>query len=122
MPASEAYALTRAKGSTGTVTRLTGNTFNSTTGTHTDTEVTTTVRWLVKEHTRYSRLLRASATQQKIGETTFLIYLPDVDSVFTELDAEDYITQGGKRYEVVSSETFPDSIVVTATEVRGVSA
>jgi hypothetical protein len=71
---------------------------------------------MVKEHTQYSRLLRAEATQQRVGQVTFVMWLKDVESVFTELQAEDYITFGGKRYDVVTSTVEDTSFVVTATE------
>lgn len=118
MPQDPIYALTRRKGQTATVTRQTGNSFDATTGENTLTTSVTTCRWVAKEPTQYSRLVRATATQQRIGETTFIFWMRDIQNEFTELDPEDYITYDNVRYDVVSSERFETGLVVTATELR----
>lgn len=109
-----AYNLTRRRGISATVTRVTGHSADPETGTQTDTEVSTTVRWMFKQPTSYMRLYRADQTQTRVGDTTFIMYLPDVEAVFTELRQEDYITYSGDRYEVVSSEIEDNAFVVTA--------
>ena len=109
-----AYQITRRRGSTGTVTRVTANTADPETGERTPTEVTTTVRWMFKQHTQYHRLFRAEQTQTRVGDTTFIMWLPDVETAFTTLRQEDYITFGGDRYEVVTSVIEDEAFVVTA--------
>lgn len=116
MQTDGAYALTRRRGAAGTVSRLTASSANPETGAKTDTIVTTSLRWVYKEPTRYARLFRAQMAQQRIGDTTFVIWLPDVEAIFTSLRQEDYITFGGKRFEVVSSSIEDNAFVVTARE------
>lgn len=117
MSIDAAYHLTRTKGKAGTVTQLTGDgTFNPETFATVPAETVHTVRWLYKEPTSYSRLIRANATKQRIGQTTFIMWAKDVS--FTRLDPDDFITQDGIDYQVrtsvIESET---SFVVTADEV-----
>lgn len=109
-----AYNLTRRRGISATVTRLTGHSADPETGEQTVTEETTTVRWVFKQPTQYMRLYRAEQTQTRVGDTTFVMYLPDVESTFTELRQEDYITYAGDRYEVISSGVEDNAFVVTA--------
>lgn len=116
--ADGAYAITRRAGRSGTVQRLTGTTANPETGERTDTFTDTTVRFMYKGATSYTRLYRAERTQQRVGDTTFVIYLPDVDSVFTELTTEDRIVYSGKTYEVMSSDTEDNGLIVTAREYQ----
>lgn len=109
-----AYALTRRRGKTGTITRITGTASDPETGAKTPTESVTTIRWMFKQPTAYSRLLRADATQQRIGETTFIIWLKDV--TFTRVSQSDYITYEGIRYEVLTSTIEDTGLVITANE------
>ena len=118
MPQDAIYAATRRGVSPAVVTRLTGNVYNDETGENTPTEQVTNVRWVAVESTGYTRLLRATASQQRIGEQTFTFWLRDIQASFTELDTEDFITYEGVRYDVVSSEKFKNGLVVTATELR----
>lgn len=117
MATDGAYALTRRRGTTASVTRVTAATANAETGAITQTEVTTTHRWVAKEPTRYGRLYRANATQQDIGDTTFIFWLTDVAANFSKLTQEDYITQGDIRYEVVTSTVEETALVVTCREM-----
>lgn len=110
------YALTRRRGLSGTARRLTDTTADPRTGVRSDTTVDTTVRYMVKQETTFSRLFRAQQTQQRVGEATFVIWIPDVDSVFTELTQEDRIIYQGKTYEVWSSSVEDTALVVTARE------
>lgn len=119
MPQDPIYAGTRRTGKTATVTQLTGNAYDRPSGENTSTTIVTTVRWVAKEPTKYSRLLRGTATQQRVGETTFVFWLRDIKAVFTSLDTEDFITYEGDRYDVVNSEIFKTGLVVTATQLRG---
>lgn len=124
MPEDAIYAATRrmpypSNGVFPTVTVHGGESFNSTTGERTPTETVVTVRWMAKETTAYSMLVRAAAAQAKVGETTFIMWLPDIEADFTALDSEDFITFEGVRYDVVSSERFKTGLLVTATEQRG---
>jgi len=118
MPQDAIYAATRRNGKSTTVTQVTGNTYNRTSGVNTPTTVVTTVRWVTKEPTKYSRLIRATASQQRIGETTFVFLFKDIKNDFTELDTEDFITFEGVRYDVVSSELFKTGLVVTANQIN----
>lgn len=116
MTTDGAYALTRRHGTTATVTRLATSTANPETGENTDTVTNNTFRRVVKQPTQYHRIYRAQATQQDVGETTFIFWLKDVQSYFTRLRQEDYITFGGKRYNVVTSVVEETALVVTARE------
>ena len=122
MSVDGAYALTRRRGKSGTVSRLTNSSANPKTGLKSDTVVATTVRWLFKQQTQFSRLYRASMTQQNVGDTTFVMWLPDVESVFstlfTELRPEDTITYEGSTYSVVSSSIEDNALIVTAREFQ----
>ena len=117
MPQDPIYARTR-RGRSAVVTRQIGNTYNRTSGENLPITVDTTVRWVSKEPVKYSRLLRATATQQRIGDTTFVFWLRDIQTDFTELDTEDFITYENVRFDVVTSEQFDTGLVVTATELR----
>lgn len=109
-----AYAMTRRRGISAVVSRLTGHTANPETGAQTPTYVDTTVRWVAKMETQYSRLFRANQTQTEVGDTTFVLWLQDVEATFTNLSQEDYITYASVKYEVVSSSVEGDALVVTA--------
>ena len=114
-----AYALTRRRGKTATVVVCDGvaYTFNVETGAQGGGETAYTVRWVVKDPTRYSRVLRAQACEGNIGETTFTMWLPDVRQMFTRLDGEDYVIFENVRYGVVSFEIEDrTSVIVTATQ------
>lgn len=113
-----AYALTRRRGQTATVTRLTGHTANAETGVQTPVTVDTVVRWVFKGPTSWSRLYRSEQTQTRVGDTTFVIHLPDVDATFTELTQEDYLTYGGVRFEVVSSDVEDNALIITARKFQ----
>ena len=117
MTPDTAYALTRRRGKLGTVNRLTGESANNPeTGQVVHVVTQTQVRWMVKEPTRYSRLVRATATKQDIGQTTFIMWTEDLD--FTKLDPDDFITFAGLDYQVRTAAIEDDtSFVVTADEV-----
>ena len=117
MPQDPIYARTR-RGRSAVVTRQVGNTYNRTSGVNIPITIDTTVRWVAKEPIQYSRLLRATATQQRIGDTTFVFWFRDIEAVFTELDTEDFIVYEDVRFDVVTSEKFDTGLVVTATELR----
>lgn len=124
MPQDAIYAATRrmpypSNGVFPTVTVHSGESFNSETGARTPTENTYTVRWMMKEPTKYSMLVRAAAAQSKVGDVTFVMWWDDIKADFTALDSEDFITYEGVRYDVVSSEKFREGLLVTATEQRG---
>jgi hypothetical protein len=124
MPQDPIYAQTRrmpypSNGVFPTVTRQTGSTYDTTTGENVPTQCVTTVRWMVKEQTKYSMFVRATATTLKVGEVTFTMWLKDIQADFTALDSEDFITFEGVRYDVVSSERYKTGLLITATEQRG---
>jgi len=120
MPVDAAYALTRREGTQGTVTVFSdaGYNFDEETGGETGGEVIHTVRFMVKDPTKYSRIIRANAVEGNIGETTFVMWLNDVKAKFTRLDGEDFITFEDERYDVVSfTIENKTSVVVTADQV-----
>ena len=114
---SPAYSITRRHGKTGTIRQLTSATVDDDNLTRTDGWTDTTIRYLYMGETRYSRLLRQEATQQRIGDVQFLIYLKDV--TFTALQTEDRIVYQGKTYEVTHSEVWDDGLVVYARVFDG---
>lgn len=111
-----AYSYTRRRGKQGSIFRLTATDADPQTGERTETEVETVVRWMVKEVTQYSRMLRAEATQQRVGDVTFVVWLQDVQAVFTSLQTEDYIIFNSVKYNVVSSWIEDTSFVITCIE------
>lgn len=114
--ADGAYALTRRRGKTATVTRLTDHSADPETGDKTPTTADTTVRWMFKQPTQSFRLYRADQTQTDIGDTTFIMWLRDVKADFTKLTPEDSITYEGVTYKVVTSVVEDEGLVVTARE------
>jgi len=117
MSADVAYAVTRRRGEAGSITRRTGEaSVDPETGDVAGVTSTTTVRWLVKEPTKYSRIVRAQAAQQDIGQTTFILWSKDV--TFAKVDNEDFVTFGGINYHVKSS-TIENgtAFIITADEV-----
>lgn len=110
------YALTRRRGRPGVVSRVTATVADPETGEKTETVVSATYRWVVKQPTQYHRLIRAEAVQQRIGDTTFIFWIKDVEADFTTIRQEDWITFDGRRYEVVSSVIEDTAFVVTAKE------
>jgi len=69
---------------------------------------------MFKQVTQYTRLYRAEQTQTRVGDTTFIMWLPDVRAIFTSLSQEDFITYESERYEVVTSGIEDQAFVVTA--------
>jgi len=121
MPVDVAYALTRRDGEPGTVTTFSDASYNfdEETGEETGGEIVHTIRFMVKEPTKYSRILRANAVEGNIGQTTFVMWEKDTKSKFTRLDGEDFITFGDERYDVVSfSIEDKTAVVVTANQVK----
>lgn len=120
MPVDAAYALTRREGTPGTVSVFSdaGYDFDEATGEETGGETIHAVRFMVKDPTKYSRIIRANAVEGNIGETTFVMWLNDVKAKFTRLDGEDFIMFNDERYDVVTF-TLEDrtSVVVTANQV-----
>lgn len=109
-----AYALTRRRGKSATITRLTSQTADPLTGEKTPVEAETVVRWVFKQPTQFMRLYRAEQTQTRVGDTTFVIWLPDVEATFTALTQEDRVTYQGDKYEVVSSSIEDNAFIITA--------
>jgi hypothetical protein len=116
MPADAAYSLTRRKGSPGTIVRVTGTTANPETGDKTESKEEVTVRWMVVEPVQYSRLIRAQAVQQDIGETQITIWTKDV--CFSSVSQEDYIVHDCKRFEIVSYVIEGTSFVIFVRETK----
>jgi len=111
--------LTRKKGKRATVTVCTdtGYSFDVETGEQAGGEVEYGLRWVVKEPTKYSRVLRANAVEGNIGDTTFIMWTGDTKRKFDRLDGEDFITYEGERYDVVTFVVEDTSVVVTAKQV-----
>ena len=109
-----AYALTRRRGESATVTRLTGFSADPETGNKTPVEATTTVRWMFKQPTQSYILYRAEQTQTQVGDTTFIMWLRDVKADFTKLTKQDKITYGGVDYQPITSVVEDQGLVVTA--------
>lgn len=120
MTADPTYSLTRRRGKKATVTVFSdaGFSFDVETGEQTGGETTYTVRFMVKEDTRYSRIMRANTVESNIGDTTFIMWLRDVKANFTRLDGEDFITFAGLRYDVVTSVIEDTGLVITATQAK----
>lgn len=120
MPVDAAYALTRREGTPGTVSVFSdaGYDFNEETGGETGGETIHTIRFIAKEPTKYSRIIRANAVEGSVGQTTFVMWLNDTRLKFARLDGEDFITFEDDRYDVVSF-TIEDktAVVVTANQV-----
>lgn len=120
MTADPVYALTRRRGKKATVTIFSdsGYTFDVETGQQTGGETTHTIRFMVKEDTKYSRIMRANTVESNIGDTTFIMWLRDVKANFTRLDGEDFITFDGLRYDVITSGVEDTGLVITATQAK----
>lgn len=114
---SPAYAITRKRGKPGTIRRLTGTTTDDDNLTRSDVTTDTSVRFMFKTNTQYSRLFRATATQQRVGDVTFIVCLKDI--TFDSVQAEDKIIYGGQTFEVVSSDLQDDGLIVTARVYDG---
>jgi hypothetical protein len=71
---------------------------------------------MVVEPVQYTRLIRAQATQQDIGQTQITVWTKDVS--FTKVSQEDHITHNGIRYEVVGYTIEGTSFVITANEIQ----
>jgi len=112
MRTSPAYAITRRRGKLGTVKRLTGTTTDDDNLTRADVTTDTIVRFMYKSNTQYSRLLRATAAQQRVGDVSFIICLKDV--TFTALQSEDKIEYQGQTFQVITSDILDDGLVITA--------
>lgn len=113
-----AYALTRREGRTATIVQVPSVAADPETGAREQVSVVTNVRNVVKEPTAYSRILRAQATQQDVGTTTFIFWTRDIPAI-TRLEVEDYIIMGGVKHMVVTSAIERTSLVVTAKEIVG---
>jgi hypothetical protein len=121
MAPDAAYAATRREGKQATVTTFSdaGYNFDEETGIETGGETVHTIRFMVKEPTKYKRIIRANAVEGNIGQTTFLMWVTDTKGKFTRLDGEDFITFEGERYDVVSfSIEDKTAVVVTANQVK----
>ena len=121
MPVDAAYALVIREGKQGTVTVFSdaGYAFDEETGAETGGETVHTIRFIAKEPTKYSRILRSNVVEGNIGQTTFVMWVNHTKDKFTRLDGEDFITFEGERYDVVSF-TVEDktAVVVTANQVK----
>jgi len=112
-----AYELTRRARTAIVVSRVTDTSSNPQTGLKTPVIATTTVRNAAIEPTKYGKLLRADAVQQRIGKTTVIMWTGDLD--FTELTTEDFITitSSSKKLQVIESSVEGTSFVVTCEEI-----
>lgn len=112
-----AYGLTRRKGRRVTVSRFVTSTGDPETLNRVEQRAVTNIRFCIVQPTTYMRLIRAKATAQDVGETTFIFWTKDLD--FDRLTAEDYAIVGGKRYNFVESTVEETGLVATAREITG---
>lgn len=113
-----AYNLTRKKGERVTIIQMVTPDTDPKTGLRTPDVDLTNVRLVVVEPTQYSSIMRAQATQQEVGLTTFLFYQPDISPI-RKLTTEDYLIHGGEKYQVVTSRLEDTSLVITANKLTG---
>jgi hypothetical protein len=114
---SPAYAITRRRGKLGTIHRQIATSTNDDLLTRSDTFSADVVRYMYQGETRYNRLLRANAAQQRVGDVTFVVCLTDV--TFTSVQAEDRIDYQGTLYEVTSSQILDDGLIIEARVFDG---
>lgn len=113
-----AYLLTRRYGRRTTLCVVSATTTNAETGARTVNETTLNLRRVIMEATKYSRLIRAKASDQDCGETSFIIWTNDVPGI-ERLDPESYLIRGDKRYSVITCGVEDDALVITAREIVG---
>ena len=118
MAADPTYATVLRRGKRGVIKRVATSTADPKTGIRTDTPAPDIkVRRMHKEPTTNTRLYRAKAADQDIGETTFIMTVRDVKRQLPalRLTQEAFIEWQGSRYEVVSDVVEDEtSYVVTA--------
>lgn len=111
------YEHTRSRGKPGTVT-VAGETSTGVDGVKTRNDTTHNIRWLVQQKTEYSAIIAAESVKQRVGDVTFVIWLQDVKSQFTQLKTKDWIEQFGQRFDVVSSREQDNALVITAFKLQ----
>lgn len=107
------YDLTRSRGKPGTVT-IAGEPTTGVDGAKTRTDQVFNVRWTTLQKTQYSRIIAGESVQQRVGTSTFVFWLPDVQANFTQLKEKDWIDFRGQRYNVKTSSVEDTALVVTA--------
>lgn len=116
-----AYQLTRRQGRRAVLVKVTSVDVDYETGERTQNATAINVRRVVRQPIEYSRLIRAQAVQQDIGDTAFIFYSPDVPG-FTRLETEDYIVMDGTKFQVRVTSLEGTSLVVLAKEIPGEEA
>lgn len=117
MAADPTYATVIRRGKPGIIQRVPVSTADPKTGVRFDVPAPVIrVRRMHKEPTTNARMYRAKATDQDIGDTTFIMTVRDVKRQLPELrlTQEAFIEWQGSRYEVVSDVVEDTSYVVTA--------
>lgn len=114
-----AYELTRRKGQRATVVRLLSSSANEETGERDPIFETRNYRWVVAEPAPVRRVSSPNRAAMDVWESTFLFYARDVN--FVELNAEDYVEFGGRKFQVVTSAVEDSTIVVRTRSVMEVS-
>lgn len=115
------YSITRKKGRPGVVSVFVSQTANPETLKTEEVRQTVNVRWVVKEPTKYSRLVRAKAAQEDVGDTTFLFWLRDLPADLRShvFGANDYVIYQDRRYDFVQSAIEENGLIATARAVVG---
>jgi hypothetical protein len=113
------YELTRRRGESGTITRVTDSDVpDRTTGEIVDTTEVISIRRMVRETTRFSRIIRSQAVQTDIGQTSFICWIKDFsNNTAPNLDSEDTVTYDSNVYKVVSTFIEDNAFVITADRV-----
>lgn len=112
-----AYAITRRKGRRVTVSLQGESTANPETLERTESRVVRNIRYVHVEPTKYSRIVRAKAVSQDVGQTTLIFWLKDI--AFDRVTPEDYAIIDGKRYNFVESTIEETGLIATANEYTG---
>ena len=112
-----AYAITRRDGQRVTVSLQGTTTANPETLERTEARVVSNIRFVKVEPTKYTRIVRAKAVTQDVGETTLIFWRKDI--AFDRVTPEDYAIVDGKRYNFVESTIEGTGLVATANEVTG---
>lgn len=119
--ADAAYQLTRRQGRRAVLVKVTSVGVDYETGERTQNATPINVRRVVRQPINYSRLIKAQATQQDIGDTLFIFWSPDIPG-FTRLEVEDYIIMDGVKFQVRGSALEGTAFVVFAKEISGEEA
>lgn len=120
MAADPTYATVLRRGKPGVIKRISTSVADPKTGIRTDTSAPDIkVRRMYKEPTSNTRLYRANAADQDIGETTFIMMVREVKRQLPELrlTQEAFIEWQGSRYEVVSDVVEDEAAYIVTANI-----